>query len=322
MFKPSSILPFLFLGMLSCIGEDVIDDYVNPDLRITNPIISITVGSTYQFKSLFFDESGTKIPNPKLSWALQPADLGTINEKGVFNALKPGVAVVIVKAQGLQNQTVKSQTEFEILAPPPVENNPTGSQTGTESETTEKGTTNTTEAGSTNTKSGTTNSSDTASSTTASNNDNTETTSNTTEAGTTETESDTTDSTETSETSESNNNDTTNNGVTVAVTYYEGEIKSTSSYVLEGNYRYEHNGTQIILSLDETYRASTALPGLYVYLANNPNTVVGAYEIGAVTVFEGAHQYELPVAIEIMDYKYILYWCKPFNVKVGEAQIF
>lgn len=321
---------FLFLILFSCIGEDVIDDYVDPDLRITNPIVNITVGRSYQFKPLFFDESGTKVTNPKLSWVIQPDDLGTIDEEGVLIALKPGAAVVIVSAQGLQNQTIKSETKFDILAPPQQETGPTEPQAGTDTETTDSDMTDTettdtasdtTDSGTTGTESDTTDStdSDTTSDTTDSNDDETD-------SGTTDTESDTTDSTDsdsTSDTTESDDEtDSTNDGVTVAVTAYEGEIKSTSSYVLEGNFRYEHNGTQIVLSLDETYRASTALPGLYIYLSNNPNTVVGAFEIGAVTVFEGAHQYELPESMGIMDYKYILYWCKPFNVKVGEAQIF
>jgi len=49
--------------------------------------------------------------------------------------------------------------------------------------------------------------------------------------------------------------------------------------------------------------------------------VADAYEIGPVTVFQGAHFYDLPSTISIFDYSYILYWCKPFEVKVGEGQI-
>ena len=49
---------------------------------------------------------------------------------------------------------------------------------------------------------------------------------------------------------------------------------------------------------------------------------MGGYEIGRVTVFEGEHQYSIPSSIALKDYKYILYWCKPFSVKVGDAQLF
>ena len=111
-------------------------------------------------------------------------------------------------------------------------------------------------------------------------------------------------------------------GVVVIPQVYEGEIRSTSSYLLQGGFRYEHNGEHLVLQLDNNYKADRALPRLYVYLTNNPTTLQGGYEIGSVTVFEGSHHYNFPVSIQIMDYKYILYWCKPFSVKVGDAVIF
>ena len=103
---------------------------------------------------------------------------------------------------------------------------------------------------------------------------------------------------------------------------FEGTIATTSSYQLEGSYVLETLDNDVLrLSLGDDYVASTSLPGLYVYLGNNPNSVADAYEIGPVTVFQGAHFYDLPESISIYDYSYILYWCKPFGVKVGEGQI-
>ena len=104
--------------------------------------------------------------------------------------------------------------------------------------------------------------------------------------------------------------------------FFEGQIRTTSSYALEGNFRLEHNGTQLILSIDDSYRASSSLPMLYLYLTNNPNSPEDGYEVSLVTVFSGAHIYTLPASIGLMDYKYLLYWCRPFRVKVGDAQIF
>lgn len=99
-----------------------------------------------------------------------------------------------------------------------------------------------------------------------------------------------------------------------------GTIMTTSSYQLEGDFvMYEDNGN-LIITIADNYKASTALPGLYVYLANNNTTTVGAYEIGEVTVFTGAHMYVVP-GVSADDYKYLLYFCKPFNVKVGDGEI-
>ena len=103
-----------------------------------------------------------------------------------------------------------------------------------------------------------------------------------------------------------------------------GTIVSTSNYELGGSYVlkvHEDENDILRLSLGDDYVASTSLPGLYIYLGNNPNSVADAFEIGAVTVFQGAHFYDLPSTISIYDYSYILYWCKPFDVKVGEGQI-
>jgi len=103
---------------------------------------------------------------------------------------------------------------------------------------------------------------------------------------------------------------------------FAGTIVTTSSYQLEGSYvlKVQDNGV-LRLSLGDDYKASTSLPGLYIYLGNNPNSIADAYEIGAVTVFQGAHFYDLPESIGLYDNSYILYWCKPFGVKVGEGQI-
>ncbi len=99
-----------------------------------------------------------------------------------------------------------------------------------------------------------------------------------------------------------------------------GTIRTTSSYLLEGSFEVREDGDGIIIDIGEDYRASTALPGLYLYLTNNPSTVNNALEIGAVEVFEGKHSYRVS-GVGLFDYDYLLYWCKPFSVKVGDGEI-
>nr|HQU58856.1 hypothetical protein [Saprospiraceae bacterium] len=74
------------------------------------------------------------------------------------------------------------------------------------------------------------------------------------------------------------------------------------------------------LEIADNYRASTSLPGLYLYLTNNPATVNNALEVGKVAVFDGAHSYHIS-GVGINDYDYLLYWCKPFSVKVGDGEM-
>ncbi len=98
-----------------------------------------------------------------------------------------------------------------------------------------------------------------------------------------------------------------------------GKLKATSNYTLTGDFTMEKQGADLILSLAADFKASSSLPGLYVYLSNNPNSIAGALEIGLTKTFEGAHSYTIPGNIGLNDYAHLLYYCKPFNVKVGEG---
>jgi len=100
-----------------------------------------------------------------------------------------------------------------------------------------------------------------------------------------------------------------------------GVVNSTTSYELTGHFvlsQTENNG--LLLDFQNNYVADDGLPGLYIYLSNNPNSISDAYEIGMVTTFSGAHNYTI-VDVGLLDYNYILYYCKPFNVKVGHGNI-
>ena len=100
-----------------------------------------------------------------------------------------------------------------------------------------------------------------------------------------------------------------------------GVIQTTTFYDLEGDFELIQNddGT-LTLDIADNYRASSGLPGLYVYLTNNPRSISGAFEIGEVNVFSGAHSFEID-GVELNQFNYLLYFCKPFNVKVGDGEI-
>ncbi len=99
-----------------------------------------------------------------------------------------------------------------------------------------------------------------------------------------------------------------------------GSIQTTSSYVLEGTFKMSLTGGEVVIEFEEDYKASRSLPGLYLYLTNNPNSTANALEIGKVQVFEGTHTYTIS-GIGLDDYTHLLYFCKPFRVKVGDGEI-
>ncbi|MDC1434255.1 hypothetical protein N8147_01745 [Flavobacteriaceae bacterium] len=312
--KNASLIIVCFLLLLSCVGEDLVNDYVDPDLRISNAILSIPEGVQYQFTARFFDESGTKVENPTLVWLVDPPTALSIAQDGTIQAIAAGEATVIVQTTGLRGDIIEARTTFSVTAVTSTDTSTSTSETSTMTADSETSTL------TTDTETSTMTTETETSTMTTDTETSTMTTDTETSTMTTDTETSTmTTETETSTTTIDNN---TGTGIVLAPEFYEGEIISTSSYILEGNFRYEHNGTQITLSLDENYRASTSLPGLYLYLGNNPNTVNGAIEIAKVTVFNGAHEYIFPPSIELADYKYLIYWCKPFSVPVGEGTIF
>ncbi|MDB2702011.1 hypothetical protein N9Z01_02765 [Flavobacteriaceae bacterium] len=181
-------VPFLMVSLLllfGCVGEDLINDYVDPDIRISNTIISIPEGDQYQFKARFFDESGTKVENPTLVWRVDPPSAVSITQDGTIQTITAGQATVIVQTTGLQGNIIEARTTFTITA---VAN--------TETTTTETSTMTT----------------------------DTETSTMTTDTGT----STMTTGTETS----------TMTGVVVAPQFFEGELRSTSSYALVSKFRY------------------------------------------------------------------------------------
>lgn len=99
-----------------------------------------------------------------------------------------------------------------------------------------------------------------------------------------------------------------------------GSIATSSSYELTGSFTVAAEGSGIEINFADDYVASSTLPGLYVYLSNNPNSIQSAYEIGAVETFSGAHTYSIP-DVSISDYNYLVYFCAPFNAKVGDGTI-
>ena len=224
MFKTMLLAAFAGVVLGGCIGDDFIFDEVDPEIRITNPVDSLAIGSTYQFNFSYFNNVGQPESVP-VSWTSSDPTILSITSDGLAEALQAGSAVVSVAYDGGVSPVMATAAigvgENTVIIP----------------------------------------------------------------------------------------------------TLRTGTIATTSSYLLEGDFELEDiGGGSLELRLASNYRASTALPGLYIYLTNNPSTNVGALEIGPVTVFSGAHSYTIG-GVGINDYSHVLYYCKPFNVKVGDGEI-
>jgi hypothetical protein len=220
---------YLFLAGVAllfsaCIGDDIIDDRVPAEVRITDAVDTLALGTQHTFRATFLNELGLEESRP-ITWRSSEPAVIDITATGLATALAIGQSELSAEATLADNSVVRATRLVTV------------------GESTVAGP---------NTRS--------------------------------------------------------------------GALRTTSSYLLEGDFVISIPAGNLLIELADNYRASTALPGLYLYLSNNPNSTNGALEIGAVEVFEGAHTYTVP-NVGIDEYAYLLYYCKPFNVKVGDGEI-
>ncbi len=220
--NPTLLFLLSILFITSCIGDDIVEDEVDPVLRITNPIDEIEVGTNYQFMTTYLNNVGIE-ESTDISWTSDDENILTVSDDGLVTA----VAIGSTQLTALAIESDVSTT-FPLIV---------GEST-----------------------------------------------------------------------------------VITEVDMRTGTIEPSSFYELDGDFTMTQEGADVKIVFEDNYVASTALPGLYIYLTNNPNTINGALELGMVTTFAGAHEYLVPNQ-DISTYSHILYFCKPFNVKVGDGVI-
>lgn len=222
----------LFVAVLftGCIGDDVIDDYVQPQIRITNPILEIEAGTNYQFEVSFLNNVGREESVAPV-WASSAPELLTIDQNGLATGVAEGAATVTVAFEDEFGETASRAYNLEVGA---------------------------------------------------------------------------------------------STVIVVEPMFRTGRVETTTFYDLEGDFTLaelpEEEEGDLKLSFGDDYMADNGLPGLFVYLSNNPNSTSGAFEIGEVQTFSGAHEYVIS-GIDLAEYRFVLYFCKPFNVKVGDGAI-
>lgn len=209
----------------SCIGDDIIEDQIDPVVRILNPVDSIEINTNYSYNAAAFDQTGTRLNSPSLIWLSSDTNIISVDSvNGIAKAKALGTAMIEVQWQN-NDQEYSDQNIVAV-------GNTTVQQASNRM----------------------------------------------------------------------------------------GSLTTTSSYTLSGDFELEEVTGVLELSFASNYRASSSLPGLFVYLTNNPATTNGALEIGPAISFSGAHSYTLPTGTQIQDYQYVLFFCKPFNVKVGDGK--
>ena len=212
----------LVMILYACIGDDIIDDRVPAQLRITNPIDSLKSGDTYQLDYMYTNIIGVE-ESAEVDYTSSDESIATVSNTGLLTGVAGGDVTISLAADS---------EDGRLVATLPLN---VGS-------------------------------------------------------------------------------------VTVASsTERTGTVQTTSSYILQGGFRLYEDRADLKLAFDSNWKTTNALPGLYVYLTNNRNSNANAFEIGEVTVFDGAHEYTIPSGAGVNDYSHVLFYCKPFGIKVGDG---
>ena len=100
-------------------------------------------------------------------------------------------------------------------------------------------------------------------------------------------------------------------------------LETVSSYPLSGTATLIEDENGFTLTLLDDFTTTSALPGLYVYLTNNPKTINNALEIAKVKTFKGTQSYDVLGGEDfgLFTYNYVLFYCKPFLVPVGVGEL-
>jgi len=302
--------------LYNCVGEDVINDTIPEEIRFLNPVESISASETYQLNVRFFNNIGEE-DAVTINWTSDNTSIATINANGLLTGISEGNTNI--KAQATIDSKIVENTIPITITPDTsgpksdeiVFLNPKANIAI--SETHQYNVKFYNNSGEEEAVNMTWSSSNPSSVTVGANGLITGVS-----VGTAIIKAQTV-----------VNNETIENTTSITITEADqntnlksGTIKTTSSYNLKGSFTLSEieNSNNLKLSIESDYQASTSLPGLYVYLSNNPNSIGSALEIGAVTIFNGAHSYTINNK-GINDYAYVLYWCKPFGVKVGDGKI-
>ncbi|MEW4922451.1 Ig-like domain-containing protein [Algibacter sp. 2305UL17-15] len=304
------------LILYNCIGEDVINDAIAEEIRFLNPIESLSASESHQLNVRFFNNIGEE-ETVTITWSSEDPSVAAVDTNGLVTGISEGSTNI--KAQATVNNKIVENTITISITPnisgPKSEEivflNPTGSIAISKTYQYNVAYYNTFGE------------EETATFTWSSDNPSVATVdANGLVTGISV-------GTATIKAQTIVNNKTIANTTSITITEVvqntntkSGTIMTTSSYTLQGDFTLSEieNSNNLKLAIASNYEASTSLPGLYVYLSNNPNSIGSALEIGAVSVFSGEHSYTIDNK-GINDYSYVLYWCKPFGVKVGEGKI-
>lgn len=293
---------FFILFFSSCnVGNDILNDYIAPHIQIEKSESTpseLIISQVHQFSAKFFNDIG-EIKNERILWESSDVSVITIDANGLAKAVKQGTATINVSAQNDNPNTdnpiitQKVTTIMVVNMPDNIfsinEISSLNINSNHQYTIIYGGTTVITW--------------ESSNSAVATINANTGLVTAVAIGNTTITA-------------------TTTKGGEVLTDTTDLEIIATNSRTAIMSGSYDLSGTVTLTSLSlvfsDDFNVNTA-PGGYFYLSNNPNSIVGGIQVSE-QLTKRSGTWTIPLNnIGINDYKYLIFWCRPFNVYLGNG---
>jgi len=104
----------IFLILFSCSGEDLVDNYQEPELRTIESVSTIFLGQNQKIVVRFFNLIGEEVKNPNLNWSSSDSTILDVNQDGSLVPKKVGNATITVSVETSDPKNPVKKTEFNI----------------------------------------------------------------------------------------------------------------------------------------------------------------------------------------------------------------
>lgn len=89
------VIPLLMIG---CVGTDIVEDFVEPNIVIENALLSIKVGDTHKFSPKYFDNLGNE-EEVSINWSSSDPAILSITNDGLATANMRGTVDITAESE-------------------------------------------------------------------------------------------------------------------------------------------------------------------------------------------------------------------------------
>lgn len=113
-WRPNFLI--LLFAVFSCVGEDLVDNRVDPELRVLQSVDEIFLGQTAQLSVRYFNIVGAAVENPSLKWESSDRSILVVNSDGTIDPKSTGEVEVTVSVITEEEITLSQTFSIKVLS--------------------------------------------------------------------------------------------------------------------------------------------------------------------------------------------------------------